>query len=215
MISIVCLNIHHQEETCQPSAFATTLIHISPPPPTLLSHGPTWEPQAMARVHLKASYGAPEIKASHLGAPTIKTTIQQMWSTSRPKIQPARMFIQPVQPFSRLKQAAMVPPTILVSGSGFGGSITPHFITMAACTLILHPFYCESASWPETDGKKTFCGLRRGRLENGQLERRLETTPKTLELSTPTRTPRSNLSIPTPQRLHLSRKGMDRQPRRL
>jgi disulfide oxidoreductase YuzD len=52
----------------------------------------------MARVHLKASYGAPEIKASHLGAPTIKTTIQQMWSTSRPKYSPLECSFSP---FSR------------------------------------------------------------------------------------------------------------------
>jgi hypothetical protein len=158
--------------------------------------------------HLKSKHLISELLLSK--PPFNKCGQQAGPNTARSNVHSARSAVQPLEAGSH---GATNNPCRWEGGSGFGGSITPHFITMAACTLILHPFYCESASWPETDGKKTFCGLRRGRLENGQLERRLETTPKTLELSTPTRTPRSNLSIPTPQRLHLSRKGMDRQPR--
>jgi hypothetical protein len=112
----------------------------------------------------------------------------------------------------------MVPQTIIVGGRvGLASEAASYHISSQwppALSSSIH-FTANLHHGQKTDGKKTFCGLRRGRLENGQLERRLETTPKTLELSTPTRTPRSNLSIPTPQRLHLSRKGMDRQPRRL
>jgi hypothetical protein len=104
----------------------TEKTHIGPPS-TVTS--PMFK--VSTRVHLKASFGAPETNTAFLGAPSPILLYNKIYlKCRRPKSSPLKMLIQSVQPFSRLRQ----PPCHLTNNPCRGsdledlGGITPHFI---------------------------------------------------------------------------------------